>query len=163
MIVDSKDNIIGHKPRRTVDPKRDIYRSSCLWLENNSGEVLLAQRSFGKDKDPGLWGPSAGGTVDEGETYEINVYKEAEEEIGLTGVKFKLVTKIWRGIPRKHFIQIYTAVADIKLEDFKIQVKEVEKIAWVAKTDLLVRYKTQPEIYVSSMPNLIDIFIKHKL
>jgi isopentenyldiphosphate isomerase len=75
VIVDESDNVIGAKIRSDILPD-DIYRVSCLWLRNPSGEVLLAQRSFDKKNDPGRWGPAVAGTVSENETYEENIRKE---------------------------------------------------------------------------------------
>ena len=56
--------------------------------------MLIAPRVLTNDKDPGKWGPAAGGTLEISETYESNAYKEAEEEIGLTGVEFILGPKM---------------------------------------------------------------------
>jgi len=56
----------------------------------------LAQRSFNKTHNPGQWGPAVAGTNDEGETYESNIIKEAEEEIVLRDIKFKKAGKLRR-------------------------------------------------------------------
>jgi isopentenyldiphosphate isomerase len=159
VIVDSDDNVLGYKPRKTVDYENDIYRSTSLWLENSKGEVLIAKRSQTKDKDPGLWSGAAGGTVDKGETYDTNIYKEVEEEIGLTGVEFKFVAKIWNDVRRKHFIQIYTAVVDKQSQDFKLQIEEVDEVKWISKSELAKEVKNSPEKYGALMPKLIEIFI----
>ena len=82
IIVDKNDKIIGYKIRGTLD-KNGIYRVSALWITNSLGEILLARRSRKKDKHPLKWGPAVAGTVEEGETYEQNIVKEAWEELGL--------------------------------------------------------------------------------
>ncbi|MFA6422790.1 MAG: NUDIX domain-containing protein, partial [Candidatus Buchananbacteria bacterium] len=82
IIVNENDEAIGHKERNELDFS-DIYRVSGLWITNLKGEILLAQRAFTKNHDPGKWGPAAAGTVEEGEDYETNILKEAEEELGL--------------------------------------------------------------------------------
>ena len=64
-----------------------IYRVSSLWITNSKGEVLLARRAFNKKHDPGKWGPAVSGTVEEGETYESNIIKETEEELGIKSLK----------------------------------------------------------------------------
>jgi len=85
-IVNEQDEII-----KVVDIKDrkpgEICRITGLWLTDPEGNILLAQRAFNKKLSPGLWGPAAAGTVEEGETYESNIIKEAEEEIGLAGLK----------------------------------------------------------------------------
>jgi len=89
-VVDENDQLIGYKERSKIDFKKDIYRIGALWLTDGTGQILIAQRKLTKDKDPGKWGPAAAGTVEKSETYESNAYKEAQEEIGLVGVKFEL-------------------------------------------------------------------------
>jgi isopentenyldiphosphate isomerase len=87
IIVNEKDEIIGFKERSKVKTD-DIYRVSALWAENAKGDILMAQRAFSKMNSPGKWGPAVAGTVEEGETYDSNITKEAEEEIGLVNSKF---------------------------------------------------------------------------
>jgi isopentenyldiphosphate isomerase len=45
-IVDENDNIIGSKPRDIVDREKLWYRVSGLWINNSSGDVLLARRAY---------------------------------------------------------------------------------------------------------------------
>lgn len=84
-IVNEQDEIIGYKDRDLRDPK-EITRVSGLWVTDTAEKILLAQRSWKKKSDPGRWGPAVAGTVEEGETYESNIIKEAREEIGLTNI-----------------------------------------------------------------------------
>ncbi|HET7528782.1 MAG TPA: NUDIX domain-containing protein [Candidatus Saccharimonadales bacterium] len=158
-IVDKNDNLIGAKERTAVDYSKDIYRISALWLTNSKGEILLAQRQLTKDKDPGLWGPAAVGTLDEGETYESNMQKEAKEEICLTGIKFKIGPKVFVQKPRFHFCQWYFAVCDWPVDKFKIQKEEVAQLKWVAPADLKDDLKSHPENYVSQMPIVVEKFV----
>ena len=81
IIVDENDNPIGLKYREDIDYSKDTYRCTGIWITNSNDEVLIAQRKFTKDKDPGKWGPAVAGTIEEGETYESNAYKEMKEEI----------------------------------------------------------------------------------
>ncbi len=95
IIVDENDKRIGLKIRRDIK-QEEIYRVSALWIENSKGDVLLAQRSFDKKNNPGQWGTAVAGTVEEDEDYDLNIYKEAEEEIGLKGEKFEKSFKLRR-------------------------------------------------------------------
>lgn len=158
-IVDGNDQLIGHKERAQVDYQNDIYRSSAIWIENSQGEVLLAQRKWTKDKDPGVWGPAASGTVDEGETYESNAYKELEEEIGLTGIHLVLAEKHYRHTPRKHFIQAFKGVTDVGIDQLILQDDEVEAVRWISKQELVRDFSEHPENYVPGMLDLVQIFI----
>lgn len=150
-VVDDNDQIVDYKLREDIDWQKDIYRISALWLTNSQGQVLIAQRVLTKDKDPGKWGPAAAGTLEKGEEYEFNIYKEAEEEIGLTGCRFKLGPKQRFYKPRQAWCQWFIGVCDKKLEEFKLQEDEVEKVAWVNLEDLRKDVAKNPDKYVPSM------------
>ena len=150
-IVNDDDKLIGHKLRQEIDFKKDYYRIGCLWLTNSQDEVLLAQRLLTKDKDPGKWGPSAAGTLEKGETYESNIYKEALEELGLTGVDFTAVVKLKLEEPRKSFLQLYSGVCDWPAAKFEPQPEEVEQVSWVSLEELKKDIHENPDKYVPSM------------
>ena len=161
-IVDANDQIIGHKERSEVDHDRDIYRISVLWVINSNGQVLLTQRSWNKDKDPGKWGPAVSGTLEEGETYESNIYKEAEEELGITDFNFKLGPKLKVEKPRKYFGQWYLCVIDKETDSFKPQPEEVENVKWISKKELIIDFAQNPENYFSGMSQVIKFFVDPK-
>lgn len=158
-VVDEKDNIINHKVRSELDLHTDIYRVAALWLTNSKGEVLLAQRSLKKDNGPGLWGPAAAGTLEEGETYESNIYKEAEEEIGLSGHKFTVGPKLFIQANRKYYAQWFKAVVDEPITYFTTQ-EEVEQVKWVKLSELVVDVEKEPEKYTPRFPDALKIFYK---
>lgn len=151
-IVDQDDNVIGVKHREDAHRDGDMFRCAALWVTNSKGEVLIAQRALSKGAEPGKWGPAVAGTVEEHESYETNIYKEAEEEIGLTGVKFEIGPKHMSVGPRKQWIQWFTAVVDKPAEDFPVQEDEVEQVKWISREELEQDVKSHPEKYVPSMP-----------
>lgn len=155
-IVDDQDNLIGAKPRNEIDFENDYYRISGLWLTNSNGQILIAQRLLTKDKDPGKWGPAAAGTLEVGETYESNAYKEAEEEIGLTGVEFILGPKMKFTTPRHSFCQWFTATCDWSEEQFVLQPTEVEQVKWVDKDEFFEDVRNNPDKYLPTMSLIID-------
>lgn len=161
-IVNNDDQIIGYKPQSEVDSVKDIYRVSALWIINRKGDVLLAQRKLTKVHDPGKWGPAVAGTVEKGETYESNIYREAEEEIGLKGVKFQLGPKQRRYKPHNYFCQWFLVTLDRDVNEFKVQDDEVEKIAWMPKRELAEDFKNNPEKYIPSMSEIVKIFLSGK-
>ena len=157
-IVNEQDEIIGYKEREELDPK-DICRVSSLWVTDKNGDILLAQRSFSKKTSPGMWGPSVSGTVDEGETYEDNVIKEAKEEIGLTGFKPILGPKFRRSTSHEYFCQWYTAVVD-RNYPFKKQDEEGEDIRWFSKEEILKFVEEKPKMFSDNFKNTLDYFSK---
>jgi len=156
IIVNDKDEIIGYKERGTLEPN-DIYRVSGLWIQNSKGEILLAQRSFSKKHDPGKWGPAVAGTNDEGETYESNIIKEAEEEIGLKDCHFEKL--YYRMNQREHtyFVQSFFVVVDKEIEDFTIQKEEVEQIKWFTYEELEKELKDSPDNFLKSVKEYIEL------
>jgi len=157
IVVDINDNLIGVKFRNEIDYSKDIYRCTGIWITNFEGEILLAKRSSLKDKDPSKWGPGAAGTLEEGDTYEGNAYKELEEELGVTGAFLTKGPKVYREIPRKYFGQWYFCVLN-KQTKFTLQKEEVDEVAWVTPEFLKQDVIDHPEKYVFSLFTHLEIF-----
>ncbi|MCK5040318.1 MAG: NUDIX domain-containing protein [Candidatus Aenigmarchaeota archaeon] len=157
IIVDEKDRIINCKERIKLN-REEIYRVSALWIKNSNGESLLAQRSFSKKHSPGKWGPAVAGTVEEGETYDSNIKKEAEEELGLKKRLFKKAHKARVKTKYNYFCQWYTATIDRKIEDFKIQKEEVEAIKWFSKEELIEELDRNQKSFLKSIKDCVDWF-----
>lgn len=151
IVVDENDNEIGVKEFAQIQPD-DIYRVSGLWLTNNDGEILLARRALDKEIEPGKWGPAVNGTVEEGETYETNIEKEIEEEIGLIGLKLEKGPKHLRvKQTRQYFTQLFLATSNVPAEQMKIQEEEVECVKWFSKEEIRESFQKDPEEFCSSM------------
>ena len=157
-IVDKNENIIGYKERKD-ELDTDIHLVSSLWVENSKGDVLLAQRKLNKRRDPGLWGPAVAGTVEEGETFESNMLKEAEEEIGLTDFKFRLGPKLFMVTNHQYFVQYFFATVDGEIERFRVQEDEVEKIRWIPRAEFIADIAKNPEKYVPSVTRYSELIL----
>ena len=156
-IVNENDEIIGYQERDDRN-KTNISRVSALWLTDEAGNVLLAQRAFNKGHHPGKWGPAVAGTVEEGETYEQNIIKEAEEEIGLAGVKFTMSVKIRRSSIHEYFCQWFTAVVPHDYPFVKRE-GEVENIKWFSKDELIQFVKEKPELCLEGLKQNIEFYL----
>jgi isopentenyldiphosphate isomerase len=161
IIVDENDNPIGLKYREDIDYKNDARRCIGIWITNSNDEVLIAQRDFAKDIDPGKWGPAVAGTLEEGDTYESNAYKEMKEEIGVDGHNLILGPKQYSVFPRKYFAQWFYCKLDKPIEDFIVQKDEVVQVAWIKKDKLIKDLKDNPDKYVPSLPKVIDLLLKN--
>ncbi len=157
-IVNEEDEIMGYKDRNDRDVN-DVIRITGLWLWNERGEVLLAQRAFTKSHHGGLWGPAVAGTVEEGETYESNIIKEAEEEIGLIDLKPVLGPKI--RLPGK-FAQWFTSTVNSEYS-FIRQTEEVEAIKWFSKDELLQALKETPDVFIPSLKDSALYFFNYEI
>lgn len=158
-IVDEQDNILGYKDRKDRLPG-EITRVAALWVGTNDGEVLLAQRAFTKKDSPGLWGPAVAGSVEEGETYESNIIKEAEEEIGLKNLKPILGPKVRRSGTHEYFAQVFFAIIP---KDYPLakQDEEVEEIRWFTKDELYKLLNEKPEMFLKNTKNYIQDFFDY--
>jgi len=146
IIVDEHDEIIGYKHRYEIWT-HDIYRVSALWIENSKGEILLAQRGFMKRNNPWKWWPAVAGTVDKWESYEENIYKEAEEELGISWVEFKFVCKKYNGWPKFfYFCSWYECKIDKNIEEFVLEYPQVESVRWFTKEEIINMIENAPEI-----------------
>ena len=159
-VVNEQDEIIGYKDRKDCNTI-DVTRITALWVKNEKGEILLAQRALTKDNNPGLWGPAVAGTVEEGETYESNIIKEAGEEIGLRGVKFELGPKLRRTSKHAYFVQWFT----ITIKSDYILVKqdsEVEALKWFTEEEFFKMFNEHPEIFLRSLKESVEYFSNHE-
>ena len=157
-IVDQNDELVTHKENSHVDRVNDIYRVSALWLTSLEGDVLIAQRKLTKAHDPGKWGPAVSGTVEQEETYESNMYKEAEEEIGLSGVRLSAGPKTHIKEPWHYFCQWFTCEIDKQSHKLSLQDEEVEAIAWVPFDDLAKEVIDNPSKFVPGFSDIIQLF-----
>ena len=158
IIVDEDDRIIGHKDREMLE-KKDIYRVSALWITNSYGEILLARRHHTKSHHPRKWGPAVAGTVDEGETYEDNIIKEAEEELGLKNIKPTVGHKTKTNNEFHHFTQWFTLNIDKDINEFKIQEDKVEEIKWFSAEELRNQLQKHPEEFLPGMREYAELFL----
>lgn len=159
ILVDENDAIIGAKKRSLVSMAiGDIYRITALWVTNSEGAILLAQRSFSKRNHPGRWAPPVSGTVEEGESYDENIIKEAQEEIGLSDIPFAKLQKLRRSIDQDFFVQWYWVVIDRPAEEFAVQKDEIEDIRWFTKEALLDAIKNEPSKFVPNLVGYIELF-----
>ncbi len=155
-IVNENDEYIGAKERSEIDHGTDIYRVSALWLINSLGQVLLAKRAATKDHSPGKWGPAVAGTVEEGETYDENIRKEAKEEIGLVDVNVTKGKKTRITYPKNYFCQWYFATIDREIDSFTMQVDEVDELAWVDVAKIKQELQDNPDKYIPSMKRIVS-------
>lgn len=157
VVVDKNNEEIGVKERELIN-ENDVFRVTALWITNSRGEILLAKRSKNKDSAPDKWGPAVAGTVEEAETYETNIYKEAKEEIGVEGFEF-LPGEIFFNdkIDRKYFTKWFYLELDRNVEDFKVDSLEVGEIKWFKKEELKELIKANPSDYLDSVKRKAEL------
>jgi len=83
-LFDFKDHFV--KIGTKVDAKNFGFftRSVHILLFNSEGEVMICKRSPDKKNYPNMLTSSAGGHVEQGESYKVAAVRELKEELGVT-------------------------------------------------------------------------------
>lgn len=157
ILVDKHDNVLEYRVRSKVG-NFDLHRIVGVWITNNKGQVLLAQRAHTMHNQPGLWGPAAAGTVAAGETYASTAKRELAEEIGLKGVE---LTKTGKFMTDKDFGESRMCVVFVghyhgPLSALRLQKEEVAAVRWTDLLELTHDVANNPKKYVINMKQVID-------
>jgi len=149
-IVDENDNVINYKDINDRTPN-DIFRASSLWVMNSRQDILLAKRALRMRQDPGKWGVAVAGTLEDDETYEANIIREAEEELGLKNIKPVFGLKLRKKGERNFFVQRFNIILDKDISEFKIQENEVAEIKWFTREELKKELAEHPDDFLKGI------------
>lgn len=152
-IVDENDEVVGYKDRSAITDD-DRIRCSVVLLRSPQGKYLLARRSLTKHSDPGKWGPSAGGTIEEGETYESNIVKELEEEIGVREASLVKGPKAYKDKARVFAQQFFGEIPEDT--PLRLQESEVMDARWFTAEEITTMYRNDPEQFTGVITKWIE-------
>ncbi|GAA1009267.1 NUDIX hydrolase [Streptomyces sp. F-3] len=85
-IVDEHDRVIGQFPRGEAYARKLRHRCVFVQVRNAEGRLFVHRRTPAKLVFPSLYDMFVGGVVGAGETYDDAALREAEEELGVTGL-----------------------------------------------------------------------------
>jgi 16S rRNA (adenine1518-N6/adenine1519-N6)-dimethyltransferase len=128
---------------------------AILWIVNEEGEILLAQRAHHKAQDPGVWGTAAAGKLEPGESFDDAIVRETEEELGLTTIDYTphfLFEKNFThpdGELRKFGIY-YAVLPKEKSSLIHVDANEVASFGWFTLESIEERMLNRAEELVSS-------------
>lgn len=103
--VDENDRLLGGVvSRKEAHETLAIHRAVTIFVQNNSGELFMIQRSKTKRENPLKWQGSASGHVKTGETYADAAGRELQEELGITAkLKPEFAVKVYSSQQRENF------------------------------------------------------------
>ncbi|MDQ3076091.1 MAG: NUDIX domain-containing protein [bacterium] len=162
LIVNEEDEVIGLKEKSELTSE-DISRDTGLWVLDENDNILLAKRSANKKIHPNLWSGAVAGTVEEDETYESNIIKEAEEEIGLKNIKpIFLYKRLKTKDPRyKRMTGVFKIIINRETQ-LELEPMEVSEVKWFTKNEVQDLIETTPEIFSLNFPLFFSEFISYE-
>lgn len=85
-IVDENDQVIGQSPRGEAYARGLRHRAVFVQARDADGRVFVHRRTATKLVFPSLYDMFVGGVVGAGESYDDAALREAEEELGVSGL-----------------------------------------------------------------------------
>jgi len=128
-IVDEQDRVVGQAPRSEAYAKGLRHRCVFVQARDAAGRVFVHRRTATKLVFPSLYDMFVGGVVGAGESYDEAALREAEEELGVTGLPRPehLFTFLYDDGPgRSWWSAVYQVRCDLPVHP------QVEEVAWHA-------------------------------
>lgn len=113
-LVNEKGNVIGKAPRSVCHSGSKLLHPVVhVHLFNSSGQLFLQKRSMNKDIQPGKWDTAVGGHIAFGESVELALQREVEEEVGLKGLNYQYITSyVWESEIEKELVYVFLSFND---------------------------------------------------
>ena len=108
-LVDELGRVVGQATRGECHSNPSlVHRAVHLFVFDRDGRVFLQKRSLTKTIQPGRWDTSVGGHVDQGESYEDALRREASEELGITDFDARLAHQyLWQSPVETELVRTY--------------------------------------------------------
>ncbi|SEK96734.1 NUDIX domain-containing protein [Streptacidiphilus jiangxiensis] len=126
-VVDADDHVVGQAPRAEVMAKRLRHRCVFILATDADGRIFVHRRTPQKIVFPSLYDVFVGGVVGTGESYDEAAKREAEEELGVTGIEPEhLFTFLYSSADHEWFSAVYRATTPVTVAP------QVSEVAWHA-------------------------------
>ncbi|MHC5907232.1 NUDIX domain-containing protein [Streptomyces sp. S6] len=135
-IVDESDNVIGQSPRGEAYALGLRHRCVFIQARDAQGRLFVHRRTPTKLMFPSLYDMFVGGVVGAGEAYDEAALREAEEELGVSGLPqpeflFKFLYE--NGAGQSWWSAVYEVRCELPVSP---QVEEVEWYAFLSEAEV---------------------------
>ncbi|MGW4895946.1 NUDIX hydrolase [Kitasatospora sp. NPDC004240] len=136
-VVDEQDRVIGTAPRGEVYRRGLTHRCVFVLVRDPAGRIFVHRRTDTKLFAPGAYDMFVGGVVGAGEGYPDAAVREAEEELGVSGIEPRpLFRFLYRGEGLSWWSDVHEALWDGPVSP---QESEVAWHAWLTEDELAAR------------------------
>lgn len=155
-VVDDGDRVLWSASRQRVHDEYLIHRSVMFFVFDGQDRVFVNRRSMAKEMYPGYWSIACGGHVQAGETYDLAVAREIEEETGLREPAFPIASFQKRTADERENVQVYGVRAPGELTLFADEIDQGQFITLAEVNEALGRFEFLPET-----PSLLKILLEY--
>ncbi|MEU7035921.1 NUDIX domain-containing protein [Streptomyces sp. NPDC046237] len=129
-VVDEHDEVIGQAPRAEVYARGLIHRCTFILVRDAEDRIFVHRRTPVKLVYPSMYDMFVGGVVGAGESYDDAALREAEEELGVSGLPrpeplFRFLHDSG-GVAGKWWSAVYQVRCELPVNP------QVEEVAWHA-------------------------------
>jgi isopentenyldiphosphate isomerase len=127
-VVDEEDRVIDRARRAEIYAKNLRHRCTFILVTNCEGKIFVHRRTPTKMAFPSLYDAFVGGVVGAGESYDDAAHREAEEELGVTGLPRPqfLFKFLFEDKALSWWCAVYQVRCDLKVSP------QPEEVAWHA-------------------------------
>lgn len=128
-IVDEDDRVVGQSPRGEAYARGLRHRCAFVLVRDAEGRIFVHRRTPTKLVFPSHHDMFVGGVVGAGETYDDAAHREAEEELGVSGLPrptFLFKFRYDDGTGGSWWSAVYEVRCDLPVDP------QAEEIAWHA-------------------------------
>jgi 8-oxo-dGTP pyrophosphatase MutT (NUDIX family) len=125
-IVDEDDRVVGQAVRGEVYRRRLRHRCVFVLARDPQGRIFVHRRTAGKLVFPSLYDMFVGGVVGAGESYDEAALREAEEELGVSGLPqpVPVLTFLYETPEHSWFSRVYEVECALAVRP------QPEEVAW---------------------------------
>jgi isopentenyldiphosphate isomerase len=131
-IVDERDRVVGQMARGEATARRLRHRCVFVHVRDGQGRIFVHRRTPTKLLFPSRYDMFVGGVVGAGESYDDAALREAEEELGVSGLPrpAPLFSFLYEGAGEAAGLTWWSRVYEVRC-DLPVS-PQAEEVAWHA-------------------------------